>query len=335
MKLLLTLSLFFSFLIDAPLHAEEYANQTISPLVNRKATAETKALYKRLCDIYGKECLVAAMAEVNWNNKNAEMVHGLTGKYPEINCYDFIHLNYSPSSWINYDDLSPVTEWNKKGKIVSAMWHWNVPIAEGAKEVSFYTKHKDKNIDFRPSNCLKKGTWERKVFLDDMQKVAGHLKALQQQGIAVLWRPFHEAKGNYDVYEKGKGAWFWWGSEGPEPLKKMWIEMFTYFKKQGVNNLIWVFTDIPDHLDRSWYPGDQYVDIVGVDIYKKNNPKDIADIFHNLQQLYPSKMCTLSECGSVCNLSDQWKAGAKWLWAMPWYGKGHATEEWWHDASGK
>lgn len=304
----------------------------IDALANPDATKETKALYKRLCKAYGKQCLTATMAEVNWNNANADRVATLTGQSPAINCYDFIHLHFSPSNWINYDDVTPVREWHDKGGIVSAMWHWNVPIAEGSEERAFYTKQNDKPNLFRPSNCVKEGTWERKVFLEDMRKVAGHLKALQELHIPVLWRPFHEAKGNYDVYEKGKGAWFWWGSEGAEPLKAMWIEMFEYFKREGVNNLIWVFTDIPDHLDRSWYPGDEYVDIVGVDIYNKTNPKDIAEIYGNLTLLYPGKMCTLSECGSVSTLSEQWKAGARWIWAMPWYGKGHATDEWWLDA---
>lgn len=303
----------------------------LDALSNPNATKATQALYKQLRKAYGKKCLTATMAEVNWNNTNANKVKDLTGITPSINCYDFIHLPYSPSNWINYDDITPVKEWHENGGVVSAMWHWNVPIAEASTERAFYTKQKNIVNNFRPSNCMKEGTWERNVFLEDLKKVAGHLKALQKIGIPVLWRPFHEAKGNYDVYEKGKGAWFWWGTEGAEPLKAMWIEMFEYFKAEGVNNLIWVFTDIPDHLDRTWYPGDEYVDIVGVDIYNNDNPKDIARIFNDLTVLYPGKMCTLSECGSVCNISDQWKAGARWLWAMPWYGKGHATDEWCQD----
>ena len=43
--------------------------------------------------------------------------------------------------------------------------------------------------------------------------------------------------------------------------------MFDYFKAQGLNNLIWVWTS--ETGDADWYPGDQYVDIVGRDLYGK------------------------------------------------------------------
>lgn len=49
------------------------------------------------------------MADVAWNNKTAERVHRLTGKYPAINGYDYIHLQYTrPGGWIDYADITPV-----------------------------------------------------------------------------------------------------------------------------------------------------------------------------------------------------------------------------------
>lgn len=59
---------------------------------------------------------------------------------------------------------------------------------------------------------------------------------------------------------------------------------------------------------------------------------------------YFELMVTLSECGANIDanaelglLSEQWNAGARWLWFMPWYdGEGdslsHADQEWWLDA---
>lgn len=59
---------------------------------------------------------------------------------------------------------------------------------------------------------------------------------------------------------------------------------------------------------------------------------------------YFELMVTLSECGANIDanaelglLSEQWNAGARWLWFMPWYdGEGvslsHASQEWWLDA---
>lgn len=64
--------------------------------VNADATAETKALYQKLVNNYGKKIFSATMANVAWNNENAEKVYQLTGKYPAINGYDYIHCNQAP-----------------------------------------------------------------------------------------------------------------------------------------------------------------------------------------------------------------------------------------------
>ena len=546
-------------------------------LVNANATSEAKALYQTLLANYGQKILSGTMANVNWNNDNAEQVYRWTGKYPAINCYDFIHLPFD-GTWIHYSDMTPVATWHNGGGIVAAMWHWNVPseepvveptpqpggdetvlsneekvmpsdwsgwykieanllanlkegdvitahtkdVAAGAqgsfkdgsswsglvdgngtsyeyfditgdfsitldatllaaiqangliisghdytltgvtantasasgqgddtvlssdekvmpsdwsgwykieatalanskvgdvitahtKDVaagaqgSFkdgsswsglvdgngtsyeyfditgdfsitldatllaaiqangliisghdytltgvtlssnsaapqrakkddiqYVIHPDQTT-FMPSNCLVEGTWENKIWNDDLAKVAGYLKTMQEMGIAVIWRPFHEAKGNYDVYQAGTGAWFWWGKEGPEVCKQLWIAMYDYMKAQGVNNLIWVWTDIPTSFDPKWYPGDQYVDMVGADIYNQTDAAAIASTMQQLQYLYPNKMVTLSECGGVADAGAQFEAGATWSWFMPWYegeGTAYAPMEWWQN----
>ena len=429
-------------------------------LVNANATSEAKALYQTLLANYGQKILSGTMANVNWNNDNAEQVYRWTGKYPAINCYDFIHLPFD-GTWIHYSDMTPVTTWHNGGGIVAAMWHWNVPSEEPVVEptpqpggdetvlsneekvmpsdwsgwykieanllanlkegdvITAHTKdvaagaqgsfkdgsswsglvdgngtsyeyfditgdfsitldatllaaiqangliisghdytltgvtlssssaapqrakkadiqyviHPDQTT-FMPSNCLVEGTWENKIWNVDLAKVAGYLKTMQEMGIAVIWRPFHEAKGNYDVYQAGTGAWFWWGKEGPEVCKQLWIAMYDYMKAQGVNNLIWVWTDIPTSFDPKWYPGDQYVDMVGADIYNQTDAAAIASTMQQLQYLYPNKMVTLSECGGVADAGAQFEAGATWSWFMPWYegeGTAYAPMEWWQN----
>ncbi|MER8245226.1 glycosyl hydrolase, partial [Acinetobacter baumannii] len=63
----------------------------------------------------------------------AEKIFKATGKYPAMNCYDFIHI-YVPkqgsNGWINYNDITPVTNWADQGGLVSLMWHFNVPKTE-------------------------------------------------------------------------------------------------------------------------------------------------------------------------------------------------------------
>ena len=89
--------------------------------------------------------------------------------------------------------------------------------------------------------------------------------------------------------------------------------------------------------DNDWYPGDEYVDIVGRDLYG-NDANICYNEYRNLYTTY-GKIIALSECGFseytntfVAGIEDQWNAGAKWSWFMPWYTTDfHAPQEWWGD----
>jgi mannan endo-1,4-beta-mannosidase len=173
---------------------------------------------------------------------------------------------------------------------------------------------------FDADNALVDGTWENYYFQKDLAQCAAYLKLLQAEGIPVLWRPFHEAS----------GGWFWWGKSASS-LKAMWKYMFDYFKSEGLDNLIWVWTSQGD--DDDWYPGDAYVDIIGRDLYGET-VSTCASAFQTTQNKYTTKMVTLSECGTVDNIPAQVEAGAGWSWFMPWYGNtdsgaAHADEAWW------
>ncbi len=405
-------------------------------LVNTSATSQAQKVYAYLLENFEKKSISAMMANVAWNTEEAEKVFKATGKYPAINCFDYVHLPYSGENWIDYGDISPVKNWWEAGGLVAAMWHWNVPVKEvksystevwkgdqimpadwsgyvqmtddaakaifaeaqvgdkikvtvkdvasgaqgsfknggwteiasgtdyfdisgdyeltitedilaslksggliisghdytatgvyltGGSAASAYAFYKD-DTDFDATNALTEGTWENAVFTADLAKVAGYLKLLQNANIPVLWRPFHEAA----------GGWFWWGKDAAS-FKQLWVAMFNYFKSQGLNNLIWVWTSQTN--DDDWYPGDAYVDIVSCDIYEKGTTDCVAE-YTKLTQAYPDKIIALSECGSVSNMSEQWSAGAYWSWFMPWYGntgtgQPHADELWWKNAMGQ
>ena len=314
-----------------------------SDLVTSNPSAQAVKLYNFLKENYGKKAISSTIANVNWNINEAEWVKQQAGKYPAMATFDYIHLMSSPTSWIDYSNTTIVENWwNNKG-IVSACWHWNIPTASGA---TTYTYDPDKTT-FKASNAILEGTWENTVVKADLQKISGYLKLLQAKNIPVIWRPLHEGAGNIYEYTGGK-AWFWWGASGAAAYKALWIYMFDYFKNQGLNNLIWVWTT--QTKDNAFYPGDNYVDIVGRDIYNKSSSSVIAAEFTSIQKIYTRKMVTLSEFGNVAKISEQWTAGAKWSYFMPWYDydrtnnvteadfnsteHGHANAAWWIDAFG-
>ena len=290
-----------------------------SRLITPNPSKEAQNLMDFLTGIYGEKTISGTIAKVNWNTDEADWVFNQTGKYPALNCFDFIHHIFSPSDWINYENTEVVEKWWKNSGIVSAMWHWNVPQdmnQSEPKEFAFYTK--DTNFDISKINDP--NSPEYKLMIKDIDIISGYLKLLQSKNIPVLWRPLHEAAGNTNSYDGGTG-WFWWGAKGPEPCKFLWKLMFDRMTNHHkLNNLIWVWTTQGN--DADWYPGDEYVDIVGRDLYPDKNIHDsqLAE-FNKVKAIVgDKKMIALSECGGIPDPNLMFEKGDTWLWFMPWYG---------------
>jgi len=273
-------------------------------LVVPNPSPEAVKLYNFLKANYGKKIISGTMANVAWNINEAEWVHLQTGKYPAFNGFDYIFLYASPTAgWIDYGDTKVVEDWRNAGGIVGCGWHWNVPITAGSNQYAFYTTE----TSFDISKAVQEGAPENTIIKADLEKISNYLLLLKQKNIPVIWRPLHEAA----------GGWFWWGAKGPEPCKALWKMMFDYFKTKGLNNLIWVYTSEPN--DDAWYPGDEYVDIIGRDLYNKTNANDVFLEYQSLKQRFPNKIITLSECGNVAGIKEQLNAGVNWSWVMTWY----------------
>lgn len=311
-----------SFSMKEPVSAGE---QEISEsLVTDDPIPAAEKLYDYLRSIYGKQTLSGAMANVAWNTDEAEWVYRFTGTYPSIAFFDYIHLAASPANWIDYGDIAPVREWWKAGGLVGASWHWNVPRNASENDPNNFTCDVTDN-EFNVTEALKEGTWQNEFMHESLEKITRYLKLLQDEGIPVIWRPLHEAAGNtYTQWHSG--AWFWWGADGAQAYKELWIYVFDYFKDAGLRNLIWVWTTQTsslDDVDFEFYPGDEYVDIIGRDAYQdETNSVDalnLASQFTAITQFTAHKMVTLSEFGGMPDMAAQWNAGARWLYSMPWY----------------
>lgn len=150
--------------------------------------------------------------------------------------------------------------------------------------------------------------------MTDIDKVADYLLLLKEKNIPVIWRPLHEAG----------GKWFWWGMDA-ESCKTLWRIMYDRFQQKGLNNLIWVWTEAvawneDDEIEGpKWYPGDEYVDVVGIDVYNATEANACYDWYKMMSRLWPNKIVTMSECGNVAPIGEQWDAGAHWSWFVTWY----------------
>lgn len=229
--------------MPAPAVEISFTTQGLDNTPVNTLTAEAQRVYDFLQETYEQKTISGMMANVAWNVEESEQVYQWTGKYPALNCFDYIHLQSSAEgSWIDYGDITPVSQWWNNGGLVAAMWHWNVPTSNGSGNLTTYKDQTSFDID----NAFTEGTWEYQTVNADLEKIAGYLKLLKDANIPVIWRPLHEAA----------GGWFWWGKNA-DSFKRLWIQMFDYFKAQGLDNLIWVWTT--ETGDADWYPGDEYV----------------------------------------------------------------------------
>lgn len=316
-------------------YVEPYVPSVLDPvktLVNPNATKEARNVYNFLLEQSGKKTLSGVQSSHSHKNDFVDFIHSKVGSHPALAGYDFLFLQYSPTpdnwSWVqNYNDISaPKEQWANNG-LVNYMWHWNVPDSEAAwkagledGDFSGYAFYTDKtSFDIR--EALKPGTWQNDFIMKDIEEVAGYLQLLEDENIPVIWRPLHEAAGNYGVYPSG--AWFWWGKHGPEPCKQLWRFLYDQLVNvYGLDNLIWVWTvDVAaGHEARNleWYPGNDCVDIVGVDIYA--NDVEAKSLQHQalLDVTKGQKLVTISECGNIPDPAKCMAEGNKWSWFMVW-----------------
>ena len=95
-----------------------------------------------------------------------------------------------------------------------------------------------------------------------------------------------------------------------------------------LNNLIWVWNINTDPafgydysaLNAAWYPGDDYVDIVAVDIYDPLNDHNSAANYYNkiVNDVGTSKMIALSENGAIPDIDSIAEDKAYWSYWMTW-----------------
>lgn len=284
---------------------------------NRSLEAQNLLAY--LEENVGQKILTGTHACVNYNTNEADWVYKHTGKYPAINTIDFIHDIYSSTSgWINYSSTTLLNNWSSRGGIISAMWHWNMPANNGT-DWTCTPGSEPEQTSFHPSFIFSQSSEQYKTMISRIDQIAKWLRYTKIKKIPVLWRPLHEAQGNWTEANPGTDwhkAWFWWGADGPEAFKELWKVMYDRMVNyHGLTNLIWVFNAGDS---KKWYPGDEYVDIVAYDFYNKNLSEMHYwyDYFH---QNYPGKLYAISEFGGIPKVSELWADGQYWSFLIPWY----------------
>jgi mannan endo-1,4-beta-mannosidase len=281
-------------------------------LINTNADDNTKRLMSYLVDTYGDYTLSGQFADLGRYSKEIYAISQASGgKIPAILGLDFIE--YTPSRVERGSTSKAVEyaiEYDELGGIISLCWHWNAPSKYlTTKEPwwsGFYTKATSIDLAAIMSGKDKEGY---DLLLSDIDAIAIQLQRLEDAGVPLLWRPLHEAS----------GGWFWWGAHGSEAYKELWYLMYDRLTNyHGLNNLIWVWNG--QNLD--WYPGDDYVDIIGEDIYPGEKVYTSQNAKFNYAQGYTDvhKIIALTENGCLFDPDLAFRDEARWAWFGTWSG---------------
>ena len=332
----------FDYLTAEPMSGAKIEAKQTTPC-DQLATVETQSLMAYLADNYGKH-IISGQQEIYSGGPHGletefEYLKDTTGHYPAIRGFDYGNF-CCPLYGSDDGSTDRVIDWVKnKGGIATASYHLNVPkdfasYTIGTKMDWAQSTYTAKDTDFSPSKAATAGTKENEYYLSTLKTLAKEFNKLEAEGIPVIWRPLHEAEGGGGE----NGSWFWWGREGSAAYKKLWQYTYnTLTNDLNCHNLIWEWNSYNFATSKDWYPGDNYVDIIGYDKYSctdwstgsaryYHNDSPFSSTFYGIMEKYDSaKMISLAENDSFSTPDKLQEEKAGWLYFCTWYDGGSDT----------
>ncbi|MBQ8208373.1 MAG: hypothetical protein IJZ89_06555 [Clostridia bacterium] len=206
-----------------------------------------------------------------------------TGEMPgimgiDLACYGIDLTRTNDMQWSSY--ICDLVDYAAGGGMITASAHWANPSKTNDDRVrgNFGTVNTLEAYEQNFKDLLTEGTEYNEFFKNELTINARFFKALEDNGVSIIWRPLHEAN----------GSWFWFCITQQEftldakYYVDIWHYVYEYFTEEcGLTNLLWCYgpnysanvndnpgsTMSPTYL----YPGDEYVDMVGVDWYSGGN----------------------------------------------------------------
>ena len=282
-----------ALIIAAEAGQDDNANHTRSdvqnaPPVNPNASTTTRQVLEYFYSLPQRSDKRVVSGQFLDHGKLASLeevaeVHRMTGRWLGMVGGDYYGggANRTAETFFLASELTGDADWQttnpllidywKKGGLVTICLH--PPNPQSGK--SSWIKKSEDTINLTDVVTQRRpgyDAWQRQLAL-----IAQGLQELEDAGVVVLFRPFHEMNAN----------WFWWGDMNtPEEFVALWRQMFDYMTyTKGLDNLLWVYSvsQRGKYLER--YPGDAYVDIVGMDSYGRPPKKLVKMGYKTLSAL--------------------------------------------------
>ena len=238
------------------------------------ARYDKETLMELLTEIYNDNTKLLVGEEIDAGGKTANNVLDVymekAGQKPSIlgmdlACYGAQLMTATEKYRTQF--LRELVDYCRDGGIITASSHFGNPTGS-TSDCRGYLGKEDMWEDL-----ITEGTSLNRLFKRELNVDAAFLRELQNNDIPILWRPFHEMNGN----------WFWWCIRQENDylvvercFHELWKYVYEYYEDElGLKNLIWVYSpnnDTGGLIDVEYcYPGDEYVDMTGLDWYTSGN----------------------------------------------------------------
>lgn len=229
-----------------------------------------------------------------WEEGRSDVLE-TTGSYPKVMGFELGHIELDSARSLDgvpFDRMrQEIRRQHERGGIVTLSWHPDNPLTGK----SAWNPEKDNVSPLMPDSV---GHQTLVTYLDRVAQFIASFK-----DIPVIFRPWHEMSGD----------WFWWGTKSCTPEQYRWLYQFThdylvYFKR--LNNIVWAYSPNlvsdgeTDSKYLQFYPGDRFVDLLGIDIYDfahdreayTRNMKSELDVLARVGRQH-KKLIALTETG--------------------------------------
>lgn len=249
--------------------AKESSTSSKLQLIDKNATEETKALYENLWKIRDKGVMFGhheglLYGRFWYNEPDRSDVKDVCGDFPAVCSLDFSKIEHGSKAGINgplFEDMRRVTiESYNRGEVITYCWHADNPLTGGDSW--------DNSSNQVLSEILKDGSETNikfKSWLDNLAGFANTLKDNKGNFIPIIFRPFHEHT----------QTWNWWGKKcaTEEEFINFWQFTVKYLRDtKRIHHFIYAISPQMDGVQPKEdilfrWPGDDYVDFIGMDCY--------------------------------------------------------------------
>lgn len=246
--------------------------------VDHKATKETVTLYRSLLRTQSQGKVFLGQQDAlcygrYWKgNPDRSDIKEVTGSHPALLGLDFQPLTHEDKAYRESETkrlVKVVKDMYKKGGIITFSWHMANPVNGGSYEW--------KNNPQLAVKEILPGGRSNAIYQSYLRKIGDFLsqcKGSNEEAIPIIFRPFHEFDGD----------WFWWGKghTSPEEFIQLWRYTVGYLREDlGIHQLLYAFSPDCKFQTRAdylaQYPGDDYVDVLGMDNYWDFRPDGAND----------------------------------------------------------